>query len=186
MLRNFVRGFDNALSKEMCESLIEWFESEPEVKTVETNRETRKDKQMWLTEASELYSPLQKVKFDMMRDYLKEFPYAYRGARTLTTPESKIQRTNPMGGGFHNFHAEISHVENCKRALVWTIYLNDIPEGEGETEFLYEKIRIQPRQGMGCIFPSAWMYQHRGNPVHNYSKYIATGWYWFPEEPPFT
>ena len=70
MLRNFVRGFDNALSKEMCESLIEWFESEPEVKTVETNRETRKDKQMWLTEDSELYSPLQKVKFDMMRDYL--------------------------------------------------------------------------------------------------------------------
>ena len=104
----------------------------------------------------------------------------------LLHQKSKVQRTNPMGGGFHNFHAEISHVENCKRALVWTIYLNDIPEGEGETEFLYEKIRIQPRQGMGCIFPSAWMYQHRGNPVHTHSKYIATGWYWFPEEPPFT
>ena len=87
-----------------------------------------------------------------------------------------------MGGGFHNFHAEVSHYENSNRALVWTVYLNDIPYGEGETEFLFEKIRVQPKKGMGCIFPSAWMYQHRGNPVHTQSKYIATGWYWYPEE----
>ena len=185
MLRNFVRGFHDALSKELCESLIEWFESEPDVKTKEENRETRNDKQMWLPETSELYNTIQKVKYDMMNEYLAEFPYAYRGAKKLVTPEIKVQRTNPMGGGFHNFHAEISHIENCKRALVWTIYLNDIPNGEGETEFLYDKIRIQPRQGLGCIFPSAWMYQHRGNPVHTHSKYIATGWYWYPEEPPF-
>jgi hypothetical protein len=144
MLRNFVRGFGDALSKEMCESLIEWFESNPDVKTKEVNRETRKDKQLWLTEDSELYKPLQSVKLDMLKDYLKEFPYAYRGARKLITPESKIQRTNPVGGGFHNFHSEVSHWENCARALVWAIYLNDIPEGEGETEFLYDKIRIHP------------------------------------------
>jgi hypothetical protein len=35
---------------------------------------------------------------------------------------------------------------------------------------------------MGCIFPSAWMYQHRGNPVHTHGKYITTGWYWYPQE----
>ena len=51
MLRNFVRGFHDALSKELCQSLIEWFESEPNVKTKEVNRETRKDKQVWLPES---------------------------------------------------------------------------------------------------------------------------------------
>ena len=127
MLRNFVRGFHDALPKELCSSLIEWFESEPNVKTREVNRETRSDKQIWIPESSELYKPVQKVKLDMLEDYLNEFPYAYRGTRKLLTPEIKIQRTNPMGGGFHNFHAEISHWENCTRALVWTIYLNDIP-----------------------------------------------------------
>ena len=70
MLRNFVRGFHGALSKELCQSIIEWFESEPDVRTKEVNRETRNDKQMWLTEDSELYNPLQKVKLDMMKDYL--------------------------------------------------------------------------------------------------------------------
>ena len=45
MLRNFVRGFHDALSKELCHSLIEWFESEPDVRTDEVNRPSRKDKQ---------------------------------------------------------------------------------------------------------------------------------------------
>jgi hypothetical protein len=35
---------------------------------------------------------------------------------------------------------------------------------------------------MMVIWPAAWMYQHRGNPVHTHSKYIATGWFWYPEE----
>ena len=76
MLRNFVRGFHGALSKELCQSLIEWFESEPDVKTKEVNRETRNDKQMWLTETSKLYEPVQKVTLEMVQEYLKEFPYA--------------------------------------------------------------------------------------------------------------
>jgi len=86
------------------------------------------------------------------------------------------------GGGFHNFHAEQSHYKNCRRVLVWTLYLNDIPEGEGETEFLYEKIRVQPKKGLGLVFPAGWQWQHRGNPVHTTSKYISTGWWLYPPE----
>ena len=70
MLRNFVRGFDDALSNHMCNSLVNWFESNPDVKTREVNRDTRNDKQLWLPEDSELYSPLQKVKFEMQDEYL--------------------------------------------------------------------------------------------------------------------
>ena len=109
MLRNFVRGFENAMSRELCSSLIEWFESGPDVRTEEVNRPTRTDKQMWLPDNSELYKPIQKIKLQMLEAYSEEFPYAYRGARKLLTPEIKVQRTNTMGGGFHNFHAEVSH-----------------------------------------------------------------------------
>ena len=101
---------------------------------------------------------------------------------SISLANAHVSWYNPLWNILHTN----SHWENCHRALVWTIYLNDIPEGEGETEFLYDKIRIQPRQGMGCLFPSAWMYQHRGNPVHSHTKYIATGWYWYPQEPYFT
>ena len=177
MLKYFVRGFENALSKAMCESLIDWFESNPpDVQMRDGVTTGRNDKQLWLPEASELYKPLQKVKFSMLSYYLKEFPYAYRGKKKLLTPESKIQRTNPMGGGFHNFHAEISHYENALRALVWTLYLNDIPQGEGETEFLYEHKRIASVKGRVVICPTAFTHTHRGNPPLNRAKYMINGW----------
>jgi len=60
MLRNFVRGFENALSVDMCKSLIDWFESNPDVKTREVNRETRNDKQLWLPEIQNFIIPYKK------------------------------------------------------------------------------------------------------------------------------
>jgi len=146
------------------------------------NRMTRSDLQKWIPIDSDLYKKIQVVKYEMLNKYLEEFPIAYRGKKVLTSEETKIQRTDPFGGGFHNWHAEISHWANCTRALVWTFYLNDIPDDEGETEFLYEKVRVKPKKGMGCIFPAAWPYQHRGNPVHSHSKYISTGWWYYPNE----
>ena len=184
MLRNFIRGFENALPDDDCDNLIEWFDRDDHIgKTVEANRVTRKDKQMWMDEKDPLYPTLQKSKFDMLYAYTNEFPFVYRGSKkSLKSSESKIQRTMPMGGGFHNFHAENSHYADATRALVWTIYLNDVPDGEGETEFLYEKMRVRPRKGLGCMFPAGWTFQHRGNPVHSATKYMTTGWWHYPEE----
>ena len=180
--RNFVKIYSNACSSDLCERLIEWHNTDKEARTESPDRITRQDVQKWLPLESELGMELQKCKLRLRDHYLKSFPSAYRGQKKLEAPESKIQRTDPFGGGFHNFHSEITHWENCSRALVWTIYLNSVREGEGETEFLYEPIRLLPRQGMGVVWPAAWMYQHRGNPVHSKSKYIATGWFWYPKE----
>ena len=180
---SFILTYPQLLDSGVCEGLMKWHSELSDVKTVIAERETRRDVQKWLTdEYEELWKPLQKMKMDMAAFYLGRFSTAYRGRKKLLAPESKIQRTDPFGGGFHAFHSEISHWENCARSLVWTIYLNSIREGEGETEFLYEPIRFSPRQGMGVIWPAAWMYQHRGNPVHSKSKYIATGWFWYPKE----
>ena len=179
---SFALNFDNALENVWCDALIDWFERNGDARTVEANRETRKDVQKWLPQESDLWVHLQNAKRDMLTNYLYRYPSVYRGKKKLRMPENKIQRTDPFGGGFHNFHSEVSHWENCARALVWTIYLNDMPSNEGETEFLFDKIRIQPKKGMGVVWPAAWMFQHRGNPVHTHSKYIATGWYWYPEE----
>lgn len=90
----------------------------------------------------------------------------------------KIQKTMPSGG-FHNWHTERSpHVLVSKsRVLVWTIYLNDIPRGEGEIEFLELGVKVHPKAGRVVLFPADWCHEHRGNPVYRTTKYIATGWY---------
>ena len=189
-MSNFVRQYPNALNDQVCDNLIEWFESpnSDSAKTVSANRETRKDTQKWMMVATtshvghKLYKCLQAAKKGMLQNYMEEFPIAYRGKRRLKSDANKIQRTEPFGGGFHNFHAEVSHHENMDRCVVWTFYLNDMPEGEGETEFLYEKIRVQPQKGLGLMFPAGWTFQHRGNPVHTHNKYIATGWWHYPAE----
>ena len=56
------------------------------------------------------------------------------------------------------------------------LYLNDIPEGEGETEFLWQGLRVQPKAGTMLIWPAFYTHTHRGNAVYSCSKYIATGW----------
>jgi hypothetical protein len=179
--RNFIRVYDD-VSPSLCQSLISWHDSNIDSRTESSNRTSRKDVQKWLPFESEWWKPLQDAKMQILKKYLDEFPHAYRGMKKLTMPENKIQRTDPFGGGFHSFHSEISHWENCSRCRVGMIYLNDIPEGEGETEWLFENLKVKPKQGRSVIWPAAWMYQHRGNPIHTKSKYIATGWYWYPEE----
>ena len=91
-------------------------------------------------------------------------------------------------GGFYAFHYErngtkqyAEEADPMKRMLVWMLYLNDIPEGEGETEFLYQKLRLQPKKGDLVIWPAMFTHTHRGNPVYTTDKYILTGWLSWPE-----
>jgi 2OG-Fe(II) oxygenase superfamily len=93
-----------------------------------------------------------------------------------STKEVKLQKTPPRGG-YHFWHCENFNKETGDRALAWMIYLNDIPEGEGETEFIWQKLRVQPEAGKCLIWPTQFTHTHRGNPVYSTTKYIATGWY---------
>jgi len=93
-----------------------------------------------------------------------------------STKEVKLQKTPPRGG-YHFWHCENFNKETANRALAWMIYLNDIPRGEGETEFIWQKLRVQPEAGKCLIWPTQFTHTHRGNPVYSTSKFIATGWY---------
>jgi|TARA_B100001094_G_scaffold140545_1_gene136233 hypothetical protein len=92
-----------------------------------------------------------------------------------TNPYVKMQKTYPRGG-YHIWHSEVDSIEMVHRVLAWMLYLNDIPEGEGETEFLFQGLRLQPEQGTLLIWPAHFTHMHRGNPVYTTEKYIATGW----------
>jgi len=88
--------------------------------------------------------------------------------------QHKVQKTLPSEG-YHVWHAEWGG-QNVRRALVYTLYLNDVHEG-GETEFLYQRRRIPSTQGSICLFPAAFTHLHRGNPPLIGEKYIMTGWF---------
>ena len=85
-----------------------------------------------------------------------------------------MQKTSP-GQGYHMWHAEVDNFGSRNRILAFTLYLNDVEEG-GETEFLYQKRRVQPKKGRLAVWPAYFTHTHRGNPPLSGDKYILTGW----------
>ena len=59
------------------------------------------------------------------------------------------------------------------------MYLNTIEKDfAGETEFLYQKLRVQPEKNKLLIWPADFTHAHRGNVVFGQNpKYVITGWF---------
>jgi hypothetical protein len=125
-------------------------------------------------DVSYLSSPFLDVFFQKIYpQYVKKFDYINKLERH-TIYEIKIQKTSSKEG-YHSWHSETGGPHNRNRLLAFTLYLNDVEEG-GETEFLYQSIRIKPKKNRLIIWPAAFTHVHRGNPPLSNEKYIITGW----------
>lgn len=57
------------------------------------------------------------------------------------------------------------------RFLSAILYLNDVEEG-GETEFIREKVTVEPKRGRLILFPSNFLFDHEAKPVKKGLKYV--------------
>ena len=190
-MEDFIRIWQNKVPKNLCDQAIQTFESiiaDPKYKdTVINNAKQfsdsnlgRKDLAIFLGDKqynqADLCNTIMDYLHSSLLEYIEEFGQL-KGITLNNRYEMKLQRTLPMGG-YHVWHCE-NHlpVENFARELVWMIYLNDMPDGEAETEFLYQCRRVKPTYGTIVIWPAGSTHMHRGNPVYTKAKYILTGWY---------
>ena len=88
-----------------------------------------------------------------------------------------IQRTLP--GEYDHWHIDGGSHEFSQRQLVAVWYLNDVDGPGGETEFLFQQVKIVPQQGKLLLFPPFWTHEHRGVTLEAGVKYIATTWVCF-------
>ena len=111
------------------------------------------------------------------RNYRDKFKYINQGAEWGLMSPFNIQKYEP-GYAYNPIHIEGGGPEENKfqRILAFTTYLNDI-EVDGETEFIYQQMKVQPKKGLTIIWPAGWTHPHRGIPAPNETKYIATGWF---------
>lgn len=141
----------------------------------------RRDDSLFLN----LVSPdLSGITYSILQEGFNEYTKEYPTLRTskISTVDVKMQRT-PPGGGYHIWHDERCEWGVDHRQVVWMIYLNDMPEGEAETEFYYQKLRVNPKAGRLVLWPAAYTHVHRGNIVFSQNKYILTGWFsTFPKD----
>lgn len=179
----FIGIYENVLSEENCKNIIQLFEKDAENKInggdtqFLKDRMERHDYQKFYPssdKSNEIVNIINEALDKSIVLYAEEFWIVKQ--LKATSLKIKLQKTPPRGG-YHVWHCEQGSKEAESRVLVWTIYLNDIPSGEGETEFLWQGLRVQPKAGTVCIFPASFTHTHRGNPVYSCDKYIATGWY---------
>lgn len=168
---DFIGVYKNAINPDLCDWLVDYMDKSQHVVT--RNSLSVQDKQICL----DAFSPGDAA--DLMDGvngcllyYTKKYPYLsnFNYVSSLTL----LQKTNPMEG-YHIFHGENLNWNASTRTMAWMVYLNDVEDG-GETEFLYQSIKVKPEKGKVVIWPGSYTHLHRGNPPGS-PKYIATGWY---------
>jgi hypothetical protein len=190
-IKDYIGIYDGYILDSECDKAIEFFKKQEtlnkaydRLQSENANTTIKNDKAITLNEDVTAW-------LDDFKSLLLNFDIALRhyqdstgvlaayGVNSFKYTNLKIQRTLPTQG-YHLWHLEHGHVkDNAYRALVFTIYLNDVEEG-GETEFLHQSIRTKPVKGRIVIFPAAFPFLHRGNPPLKGEKYIMTSWLLLP------
>jgi len=190
MLRmDMIEEYPNAFSKDFCDKVIETFELlHSQRQTFSQNSLARNgdDRVMydWAPHSQMHYYQHELVQefFRGIDTCYKDYAEKYAMLKEVSTHSPKgmcIQRSSPHQG-YHVWHVENSGNFSGSRVVAYTAYLNDVDFG-GETEYLYQGIKVKPETGKVALWPSAWTHPHRGNPIYSGYKYIITGWYTYDQ-----
>ncbi len=106
-----------------------------------------------------------------IREFRHQYPYFNGQFKDMGYG---LQRTNP--GEYYHWHIDGGSHEFSHRQLVAIWYLNSVEGPGGETEFLYQDVKVTPETGKLVLFPPFWTHEHRGVTLQTGVKYIATTW----------
>ena len=188
-IENFIYSKENALSDDVCDALIEESIRVGSQSNRSNNNNSfgdsqfpngklgRNDHQVFMPQESTV---MYKEIADCIFDGLEEYQHVISSVKTqrLISNGVKLQHT-PIGGGFHEWHCEQVGGNAAARSLVWMVYLNDVEDG-GDTEFLYQHMKVKPKKGTLVIWPAGITHPHRGNPPYSNDKWVVTGWFEVP------
>ena len=190
-INKFIGIYDGYLTEDMCKEVIKFYETKNSMKQSFTRLSSENASSLYKKDTTvvtdqnniEEWFPNFKtlfVNFDIaLKHYILNsgIGEAYDNNQFEYT-SMRIQKTLPTEG-YHIWHVEqSSKYEYNKRAMAFTIYLNDVEEG-GETEFLYQSIRVKPITGRIVIWPAGFPFVHRGNSPISNEKYLITSWILF-------
>ena len=178
---SFIFTKDNALPADVCKEIIRRFEANPddqypgrigqqfteEISIKKSTDLVVSDKENWKDIDKLLFQSLGKA----IQEFRETYPY-FKGP--FKDNGYAIQRTNP--GEHYHWHIDGGSHDFAERQLVAVWYLNDVEGPGGETEFLFQDIKVKPAQGKLVLFPPFWTHEHRGVTLEKGVKYIATTW----------
>ena len=180
---DFFGIYDNALTKEECQILINKFENS-------TKREGRsysngdlvvnEDQKKCIEVEDSGFSNktiISRIINERLREcidkYKKEYPSIDEFiARWVIDNAYNFQKYETEEDGFKVWHTEAGGAPTARRVLAWMFYLNDAKSG---TEFINYPT-VNAKMGRCVIWPAGWTHVHKGVVPNKGLKYILTGW----------
>lgn len=177
----FIFEKHNALPAELCDDMIKRFEANSEDQyqgrigqTASQDNSIKKTTDL-VVSGKEHWKDVDNNLFRSMGIAIKEFREAYPYFKgPFKDMGYGIQRYNP--GEYYHWHIDGGSHDFSQRQLVAIWYLNDVPGPGGETEFLFQDVKIKPEKGKLVLFPPFWTHEHRAVTLNKGVKYIATTW----------
>ena len=190
-MTNFIQRTSGLLSKQECDGVIDFFESNKERHFAGTAGtqiiQNPKDKidtelRLYLNEMVEdsRLVPVATALRNSCEEYCETYPFLNSIFPWSIFNGFKIQKYNPNEAYFQN-HCENDGVIDGnmeKRLIALMVYLNTVTDG-GHTNFPTQNISFAPKVGDILMWPAYWTHPHHGMPSPSQVKYIITGWYTF-------
>lgn len=178
---SFIFEKENALPGFLCDDMVERFEQAKDEhytgrigQTFDKDTSIKKSTDL-VVSGKERWKDVDNNLFRSLGLALQEFKQKYQYFQGPFKDNGyALQRTKT--GEHYHWHIDGGSHEFSQRQLVAIWYLNDVPGPGGETEFLFQDIRIRPQKGKLVLFPPFWTHEHRGVTMLKGVKYIATTW----------
>ena len=183
---SFIFAFENALPDFLCDNMIQRFEQQSDEQyegrvgtEIAENSSLKKTtdlvvsgKEHWKDVDNNLFRSLGLA----IREFQKEYDF-FANMQQFKDMGYNLQRY--QAGEYYHWHVDADSPQLAGRQLVALWYLNDVEGEGGETEFIYQGVKVKPEKGKLILFPPFWTHQHRAVTLHEGVKYIATTWITF-------
>jgi hypothetical protein len=178
---SFIFEKPHSLTQEICSNIIERFEQDKNgqykgrIGQLANEDDSIKKSTDLVVSGKDHWKDVDKALFQSLGRAILEFreTYAYfKGP--FKDMGYGVQRTRP--GEHYHWHIDGGSHEFSHRQLVAIWYLNDVSGPGGETEFLFQDVKVKPEIGKLILFPPFWTHEHRGVTLEKGVKYIATTW----------
>ncbi|MCU0971643.1 MAG: 2OG-Fe(II) oxygenase [Gammaproteobacteria bacterium] len=157
----FIFERPHALPDAFCDEVVRRFEAQPEYHRAGVIGQTGLQAEGIKKTTDLVVSDKDDWKFPYFKGPFKDLGY-------------QVQRYRE--GEYYHWHIDGGSHQFSQRQLVVLWYLNDVPGPGGETEFLYQDVKVRPEKGKMVLFPPFWTHEHRAARVQKGAKYIATTW----------
>lgn len=178
---SFIFQIPGALDAELCEQVVARFEQNTDQHMAgrigqlgETDNSVKKTTDLPVSGNPD-WQDVDKLLFASMARALKHFREQYPFFQgPFKDTGYHLQRY--FAGEYYHWHIDGGSHDFSDRQLVALWYLNDVDGPGGETEFLYQGVKVKPEQGKLVLFPPFWTHEHRAVMLEAGVKYIATTW----------